>query len=147
MPKKWSVFGMAACTNNNVEVFHRRIKYKSGRWNLPLYELVEFLLHESHLAEINHRLVEEDLLTVRLRRKYSNLQKSFHVLFHQWNTTDHDTPSLRPSLKCVETREMHHWKLQWPKIPEITEKHCVTKDYVLRSTYINIFIILFHSRH
>ena len=33
------------------------------------------------------------------------------------------------------------------KNPEITEKHCVTKDYVLRSTYRNIFIILLHSVH
>ncbi len=34
----------------------------------------------------------------------------------------HGTPSLTPFLKCVETREMHHWKLQWPKKTEITEK-------------------------
>ena len=33
------------------------------------------------------------------------------------------------------------------KNPEITETHCVTKDYVLRSTYRNIFIILLHSVH
>ena len=31
--------------------------------------------------------------------------------------------------------------------PEITEKHCVTKDYVLISTYRNVFNILLHSVH
>ena len=29
----------------------------------------------------------------------------------------HGTPSLTTFLKCVETREMHYWKLQWPKKP------------------------------
>ena len=59
-PSSWSIFMMAAQTNNDIEGLHHALNRRAaGRWQMPFYLLIELLHREVKLSALQIRLVSE----------------------------------------------------------------------------------------
>lgn len=82
-PEYWSVFNQAVRTNNDCEGWHGMLNRHAKRGNLTFYLLVRLLHEQSQLVDLQVRLVSENKLKRRQRKKYRQLQGQ---LFGVWDS-------------------------------------------------------------
>ena len=73
-PDKWSVFGQAVQTNNDVEGWHGMLKRHAKRGNLSFYLLVRLLHEQAQLVNMQVRLVTDQKLKRWQRKQYRQSQ-------------------------------------------------------------------------
>jgi hypothetical protein len=80
-PETWSVFCQAVRTNNDVEGWHGMLNRHAKRGNLNFYLMVRLLHEQAQLVDMQVRLVSEEKLKRRQRKKYRQVEGK---LFHNW---------------------------------------------------------------
>ena len=88
-------------TNNNCEGWHRRLNYRTGRENLPMYTLINVLHREASLVNLTLQLVAEHSLHVSsTRRKGSkDHQVNLHKLWGEYEEKKISTKQFLMSCK------------------------------------------------
>ena len=82
--RSWSIKRQEVWTNNDVEGYHNRLNQKVGKANFTFHTLVPLLRSESNLVTLQFALVQENLLTRRHRKEYSDLQNRLEVLWEEY---------------------------------------------------------------
>ena len=82
-PDKWSMFGQAVRTNNDVKGWHGMLNRHAKRGNLSFYLLVRLLHEQAQLVNMQVRLVTDQKLKRRQRKPYRQSQGQF---FAAWST-------------------------------------------------------------
>ena len=105
-------------SNNNIITGDFNIDLLQLHQRLKFQELLDMFTTNGFLPRIT--------LPTRFSKKNCTLNDQTYTKLadpmQKCDSAIHGTPSLTPNLKFVEKREMHYWKLQWPKKTEITEK-------------------------
>ncbi|XP_038071007.1 uncharacterized protein LOC119739937 [Patiria miniata] len=83
-PSSWSTFLSSIRTNNDVEGWHSRLNWKTGRANLTLYELISALHREALSVGIQMRLVSEKKLSKFQRRQWRSQQARLFALWDEF---------------------------------------------------------------
>jgi hypothetical protein len=73
-PETWSVFCQVVRTNNDVEGWHGMLNRHAKRGNLSFYLMVRLLHEQAQLVAMQVRLVSEEKLKRRQRKKYRQVQ-------------------------------------------------------------------------
>lgn len=82
-PDKWSVFGQAVRTNNDVEGWHGMLNRHAKRGNISFYLMVRLLHEQAQLVNMQVRLVTDQKLKRRQRKQYRQVQGQ---LFGAWSS-------------------------------------------------------------
>lgn len=83
-PESWTVFNQAVRTNNDCEGWHGMINRHAKRPNLTFYLMVKVLHEQSQLVDLQVRLLSENKLKRRQRRKYRQMQGQLFALWDSY---------------------------------------------------------------
>ena len=81
-PESFSIFNQAVRTNNDLEGWHYRLNKKANKRELAYYELIDILYAEAQLVEVHYRLVSDNKLQKRQRKKAKKFEGR---LFNLWD--------------------------------------------------------------
>lgn len=81
-------------TNNDVEGWHRRLRSRARRGDLPLYMLIALLHDEAKVVQLQLRLLSENKLRKRARRKYAEINGKLWKLWGEFAAGTRTTSSM-----------------------------------------------------
>ncbi len=84
----WSVFMQATRTNNDCEGWHRRLNGRAGRGQIQLYLLVPLLHVEARQVTLQLKLLSDNKLKRRQRKRYRDLQGKLFALWDKLQTEE-----------------------------------------------------------
>lgn len=79
-----SVFKQSVRTNNDVEGWHRRLKSRACRGNLPLFMLIKLIHREAQNAGLQVLLLSEGKIRRHTRRRYSEINKKLSLIWARY---------------------------------------------------------------
>ena len=86
-------------TNNDCEGWHRRLNYRTGRENLPIYTLINVLHREASLVNLTLQLVAEHSLSSTRRKGSKDHQVNLHKLWGEYGEKKISTKQFLMSCK------------------------------------------------
>jgi len=79
-----SVYKQSVRTNNDVEGWHRRLKSRACRGNLPLYMLIKVIYREAQNAGLQVLLLSEGKIRRHTRRRYAEINKKLSLIWARY---------------------------------------------------------------